>query len=76
MNTAVIVKRFDNAIDILNVAGWANGLIGDYPPVDSGMEGVIVNSIVSVQVISLYNETYLAVLLVEVWCPETENDPA
>jgi hypothetical protein len=73
MNTAVIVKQFDFGSEI---AVWANGLIGNYLPENCGLAGVIVNSIISVQVTpptSNYGR-WLAVLLVEVWCPETDKE--
>lgn len=76
MNTAVIVKRFLNSAGL---ATWANGLIGNYLPEDCGLGGVIVNSIVSIQAIppAIDDERWLVILLVEVWCPGTEeNDPA
>ena len=70
MNTTVIVKRFDNSPEI---ARWANSLIGDYVPEEYGLMGVIVNSIVSIQVIP-DGAFFLAILLVEVWCPGTEEE--
>ena len=71
MNTAVIVGRFDDGMDI---AKWANSLIGDYLPEDCGLEGVIVNSIVSIQVVAASSGCWLVVLMVEVWCPGTDDD--